>query len=337
MENRWSAKKIDDRHESKSDVAKTTTKTKTAIMATFLILVCAIMASPMLLSNALNAQAQTANQGLAGTTFPPPVFNTIRSQPAYVVNIPFSSEGKAVFEPKEISIPTGMTVIWFNNDRGQHTVTTINNSSYSPPEAFDSGGILGSGGSFIHQFNTPGKYLYSDQFNPSVHGIVNVGSAVEQGKNFNMYVGGINSLPFNANKSQSVVLSFIPKTVKFPPVISLTYNVTLLDSTGKALYSHTYDDSDGILDLELVPIHKNMQPGSNTATLATSQKQFTTWGPDFIGQEEFNADGVFHISGPILVQNSPYSVAVSIVASSNGDLPHPISETFALPAVTGGQ
>jgi plastocyanin len=335
MKNRWSTKKIDDHHESNSVVATTITKTKTktAIMTTSLILASAIIASPLLLSNALNAQAQS----LAGTTFPPPVFNTIRSQPAYVVNIPFSSEGKAVFEPKEISIPTGMTVIWFNNDEGQHTVTTISNSSYSPPAAFDSGGILGSGGSFINQFNTPGKYLYSDQFNPSVHGIVNVGSAVEQGKNFNMYVGGISSLPFNANKSQSVVLSFVPKTVKFPPVISLTYNVTLLDSTGKPLYSHTYDDSDGILDLEIVPIHKNIQSGSNTATLATSQKQFTTWGPDFIGQEEFNADGVFHISGPILVQNSPYSVAVSIVASSNRDLPHPISETFALPAVTGGQ
>jgi plastocyanin len=333
MENQWSAKKIDDRHGSKSGVAATTTKTKTAIMTTSLILASTIIASPLLLSNALNAQAQS----LAGTTFPPPVFNTIRSQPAYVVNIPFSSEGKAVFEPKEVSIPTGMTVIWFNNDGGQHTVTTISNSSYSPPEAFDSGGILGSSGSFIHQFNTPGKYLYSDQFNPSVHGIVNVGSAVEQGKNFNMYVGGISSLPFNANKSQSVVLSFVPKTVKFPPVISLTYNVTLLNSTGKPLYSHTYDDSDGILDLELVPIHKNIQSGPNTATLATSQKQFTTWGPDFIGQEDFNADGVFHISGPILVQNSPYSVAVSIVASSNRILPHPISETFALPAVIGGQ
>ena len=121
-----------------------------------------------------------------------------------------------------------------------------------------------------------------------------------------MYVGGINSLPFNANKSQSVVLSFVPKAVKFPPVVSLTYNVTLLDSTGKPLYSHTYDDSDGILDLELVPIHKNTQSttttNSATATAATLQKQFTTWGPDFIGQEEFNTDGVFHISGPVLVQ-----------------------------------
>jgi hypothetical protein len=87
--------------------------------------------------------------------------------------------------------------------------------------------------------------------------------------------------------------------------------------------------------LELVPIHKNIQ--STSTTTATSQKQFTTWGPDFIGQEEFNTDGVFYISGPVLVQNSPYSIVVSIVASSSRELPHPISETFALPPTTGSQ
>jgi plastocyanin len=157
-------KKISDLHKSKSVVATTTT----AIMTILMIVAAAIIASPLLLLNGLTAQAQTS-QGLAGTTFPPPIFSTIRNQPAYVVNIPFSSEGKSVFEPKEISIPTGMTVIWFNNDEGQHTVTTLHNNTYSPSEAFDSGGILGSGGSFIHQFNKPGSYVYSDQFNPSVH------------------------------------------------------------------------------------------------------------------------------------------------------------------------
>src|SRR5919199_5198103 len=204
-------KKIPDlqRVKSKSLIARTTTKK--AIMTTLLIISAATMTSPQLLLNALSVQAQTS-QGFAGTTFPPPIFSTIRGQPAYVINIPFSSEGKSVFQPKEISIPTGMTVIWFNNDEGQHTVTTLTNNTYSPPEVFDSGGILGSGGSFINQFNKPGSYVYFDQFNPSVHGIVNVGSAIEQGKNFNMYVGGISSLPFNANKSQSVVLSFVPKT-----------------------------------------------------------------------------------------------------------------------------
>jgi hypothetical protein len=149
-----------------------------------------------------------------------------------------------------------------------------------------------------------------------------------------MYIGGTNGLSFNPASAQSVVLSFVPKTVKYPLVVSLTYDVTILNSTGKPLYSRTYDDSDGILDLELVPIQKNIQ-STTIATAATSQKQFTTWGPDFIGQEEFNNDGVF--SGPVLVQNLPYSIVVSIVASSNRELTQPISDTFALPPTTGGK
>ena len=339
-----SSRTTGDIHNARKSVVatKAKTKTKTAIAAAprliiaALIVAAAIMASPLLMiSNGLNAEAQR-NQGLAGTTFPPPVFGTIRSQPAYEINIPFSSENKAVFEPKEISIPTGMTVIWFNNDQGQHTITTLRNNTYSPPQAFDSGVVPGSGGSFIHQFNQPGSYVYFDQFNPSVHGIVNVGSAIEQGKYFNMHVGGVGSIPFDPASARSVVLSFVPKTVKFPPAISLTYNVTILNSTGKPLYSHTYDDSDGVLDLELVPIHKNIQSGTNnTAAAAAPEKQFTTWGPDFIGQEQFNSDGVFHISGPVLVQNAPYSIVVSIVANSNRELQRPISEAFALPQSIG--
>ncbi|HJT47178.1 MAG TPA: hypothetical protein VJ729_03265 [Nitrososphaeraceae archaeon] len=202
-----------------------------------------------------------------------------------------------------------MTVIWFNNDQGQHTITTLPNNIYSPPQAFDSGVVPGSGGSFIHQFNQPGSYVYFDQFNPSVHGIVNVGYAIEQGKHFNMHIGGIGSIPFNPATAHSVVLSFVPKTVKFPPAISLTYNVTILNSTGKTLYSHTYDDSDGVHDLEFVPIHKDtIQSGINNTAGASLKKQFTTWGADFIGQEQFNNDGVFHISGPVLVENAPYSI-----------------------------
>lgn len=54
------------------------------------------------------------------------------------------------------------------------------------------------------------------------------------------------------------VLSFVPKTVKIPPTVALTYNVTLLNSTGKPIYSHRYDTVDGVLDLELVPTHKSL-------------------------------------------------------------------------------
>jgi hypothetical protein len=50
-----------------------------------------------------------------------------------------------------------------------------------------------------------------------------------------------------------------------------------------------------------------------------------------MGQEAVHSDGVFHISGPVLVENSPYSIQVSIVATSDRELQNPVSETFALP------
>jgi plastocyanin len=115
-------------------------------------------------------------QSFVGTTFPPPVFYTIRDQPSYEISIPFTSTGEAAFVPNAVSIPVGMTVIWFNNDNGEHSVTTLTNNSYSPPEAIDSGPIVQNGGSFIHTFNHPATYVYFDQFDPSARGSISVGS-----------------------------------------------------------------------------------------------------------------------------------------------------------------
>jgi hypothetical protein len=174
-----------------------------------------------------------------------------------------------------------------------------------------------------------------------VHGVINVGSAIETGKYFNMHIGGINSIPFNPSKARSVVLSFVPKTVSFPPTSTITYNVTIVDSTGKPMYSHTYEDDDGILDLELVPAHKSPLSSSTssastssanaTATAMANTQQFTTWGPDFIGQEAVHTTGTFHIRGPMLTQNSPHSILISIVGKDNRIFPNPISDAFLLP------
>jgi len=310
---------------------------KTSITVTafpVFLLFAAIIASPVLLSDNV-AYAQHVS-GPAGTTFPPPVFYTIRGQPSYEISIPFGGGERSMFEPHYVNIPVGMTVIWFNNDDGEHSVTTLTNNTYSPPQTIDSGTISADGGSFIHQFNTPGRYVYFDQYDPSMHGVINVGAAIEIGKYFNMHVGGINTIPFNPNKLRSVVLSFVPKTVTFPPVSDITYNITLLNSTGNALYSHTYLTSDGILDLELVPAHKSPLSSSSATisknpTAMSPAQQFTTWGPDFIGQVPTATTGTFHIKGPVLIQNSPYSIKVLIVGKDNRIFPSPISETFLLP------
>ena len=59
-----------------------------------------------------------------------------------------------------------MTVIWFNDDSALHSVTTLKNSTYSPPESIVSGPVPQDGGSFIHMFNHAGRYVYFDEFNP---------------------------------------------------------------------------------------------------------------------------------------------------------------------------
>lgn len=254
----------------------------------------------------------------AQTTFPPPLFLQLRSIPSYAVTIPFSTSGNSPYQPSEIAIPVGMTVVWFNDDDGEHTITSAQNSSIPSPEALDSGPIQGMGGSFIHTFTKQGIYNYYDQVNPSVKGRLIVGGPTEEGKNMNMIVGG--KLPFDPKEPNRILLSFVPKTIHFPPTTSITYNVMISNSSGKPIFSHTYVDDDGILDMELVPAHSS-----------TISRTFTTWGPDFIGEEGYRTTGTFHIMGPILVTDQLYSITVSIVGSDNTIFTNPPTDTFDLP------
>ena len=294
------------------------TKTKVnSCKFVIVILMAAIMTtSTIVYSNGLFLP--TVNAQTPGVTFPPPLFGTIRSQPAFEVNIPYSAQNATTFSPMHISIPTGMTVIWFNNDDNPHTIATYSNSSYSPPQSFNSGPILGDGGTFIYNFNQPGKYLYGDpQSNSSSFAVVDVGANTVHGSNMNMIAGGINTLPFDPTKSKSVVLSFVPTTVGIPPATSITYNVALLNSDKKVIFSKNFDDADGILDIDLVPTHKNVT-------------EFTTWGPDFISQEKFATTGVYHISGPVLVSKEPYYIHVSIISKDDQVFDNPPSDVFQL-------
>jgi hypothetical protein len=106
--------------------------------------------------------------------------------------------------------------------------------------------------------------------------------------------------------------------------------VSISNSTGKPIFNHVYDDDDGILDIELIPTHsKNI---SNTVkNVSKTAPEFTTWGPDFISQDlPFRTTGTFHIRGPVLVENSPYNVTVSLVSKDNQIFANPILDTFTL-------
>lgn len=255
----------------------------------------------------------------------PSGYQQAREDPSYAITIPFDDSGNSQFEPQTISIPANMTVIWFNEDDSPHSVTINSSSSVPDSEKFDSDAISPKDGSFFHQFTVPGVYDYYDSLHPSLKGRINVGGEFEPGKNMDMQVGG-DALPFDAAKVGRITFSFVPKdnVTAIPPTLSITYNVTIANSTG-VLYSNQFEDSDGILDLELIPTNRSL---SNQ----TAPSHFLTWGPDLTDQEGVASDGTYHVQGPVLVKNEDYSISVSIVAIDNAIQSPPPGDTFLLPS-----
>ena len=253
----------------------------------------------------------------------PPGYEQARKSPSYAVTIPFSNSGPSQFEPNVISIPANMTVIWFNEDDTPHSVTVnASSSNVLASGLFDSDLIDPNGGSFTHQFKLPGIYDYYDKATPSSKGRIRVGEEFESGKNMDMLVGG-NALPFEAGKVGRTTFSFVPKSnvTMIPPSLSITYNVTIANSTD-TLYSNNFEDSDGILDLELIPSHKSF--------LNQTTPRFISWGPDLVDPEVLASDGTYHIEGPVLVKNSDYTIRVSIIAIDRVAQPSPPSDNFSL-------
>jgi plastocyanin len=261
----------------------------------------------------------------------PSGYEQAREDPSYAIDIPFSELGYSPFEPSSISIPANMGVIWFNDDDSQHSVT-FNDTS---PEAIDSGDI-GPGGIFIHKFSMPGTYDYYDSANPQSKGRINVGGEFESGQYMNMLVGG-DALPFEAGKVGRTTFSFVPNdnVTTIPPSLSITYSVTIASSNGTQLYSNQFDDSDGILDLELIPSSSRSLSSTNQTTLSnqTTAPNFVSWGPDLTDQESVASDGAYHVQGPVLTENEDYTITVSITSIDNAAQPQPLSDDFLLPSV----
>ena len=274
----------------------------------------------------------------------PSGYEQAREDPSYAINIPFSELGFSPFEPSEISIPANMTVIWFNEDESPHSVT-FNDTSPEPIEP----ATIASGGFFIHKFTVPGTYDYYDSENPSAKGRIKIGAEFEPGQNMNMLVGG-DALPFEAGKVGRTTFSFVPNenVTTIPPTLSITFNVSIADSTGTQLYSNQFDDSDGVLDLELIPTSSDRsslsnqtgeggggganQTGGTSNQTAAQPPHFITWEPDLTNQEGTASDGAYHVQGPVMTENQDYTITVSITSIDDAVQSQPPSDDFILPS-----
>src|SRR5688500_15293247 len=325
------------------------TSTLSPVFATTSTSLAQDLPSPSSITEGISGLLQQIEEFLA-----PSGYEQAREDSSCAINIPPTELGYSQFEPSDISIPANMGVVWFNDDDSQHSVT-FNDTS---PEAIDPGTIA-PGGFFIHKFSTPGIYEYYDDQNPSAKGRINVGGEFESGQYMNMLVGG-DALPFEAGKVGSTTFSFVPNdnVTTIPPSLSITYNVAIADSTGTELYSGQFDDSDGILDLELIPSSRSLSSSSSsnqtTTTTASSNQtasssssnqtspsasnqttpsSFVTWGPDLTDQEGVASDGVYHVQGPVLTENEDYTITVSISSIDDTIQAQPPSDDFLLPSV----
>lgn len=73
------------------------------------------------------------------------------------------------FQPQNVNVKVGDTVVWTQQDSVQHTVTIV-----SGPESFDSG-LLSQGQTFRYTFTKPGTYAYKCTPHPGMTGQIFVG------------------------------------------------------------------------------------------------------------------------------------------------------------------
>jgi plastocyanin len=301
-----------------------------------------------------------------------PLPSELEHQPSYSVRIPYGvgqTDYSVGYDPSQVAIPAGMSVVWFNDDLNPHTVTTIS----SAPEQFDSG-IIPPGGFSVMTFTKPGLYIYYDKMNPSIEGSIIVGDLVHLGRNIEMRIGG--NLPFEFTELGRLVLSFIPYQITLPPPLDMTYNITIYNGTmDNIIYSRQFGDIDGILDLEIIPVkglkgipqqikqsnitneitneggegnittfakqnsekadlsnNKNTPPAmlSNTSSIPLSKSTVKT--TTYGPDLSAPITGTYHIEGPILVEPNDYIIKVELTSIDGKSLSKPIEDIFLLPA-----
>ncbi|HZD33565.1 MAG TPA: hypothetical protein VE130_00025 [Nitrososphaeraceae archaeon] len=163
------------------------------------------------------------------------------------------------FSPSSLSISTGDTVKWINDDNVEHSVTSLLfKSDIIPPFSNQ------SSRAFEFKFEQPGTYVYVDRLHPYMAGVILVDVTQSQRQLISTTGEFIDikvEIPRNAAYKNNYGPSFIPTNTFIPSNANLTW-------TNQDYVAHTATSAEGSFDTEAIlpgqskTIKLNHNPGT---------------------------------------------------------------------------
>jgi plastocyanin len=284
-------------------------------LSTILLATVAVLSSISVLL--LISLTNTTAQGQLGLT---PIPTSQETLPTYVVRIPPGAamrDSPIHYYPDNIAIPSGITVVWFNDDPGQpHTVTSGEFGSKASGAFFNSGIIPYTAG-FQHTFDGTRKVIYHCEIHPWRIGVVSVSNAFVQGQNFILASGTGQIL--NLTQHPRTLLDIKPITVRSEKTTPITYTIAIIEknrnnntvpSPATTFSRSFFSLGNNDLQLELIP-----RPDRNTTV---------TYGPDFTDP----ITGAYHVEGNFMKPGNDYTIRTEITAIGSQILSQRISDDF---------
>lgn len=230
----------------------------------------------------------------------------------FVVRMPPGAyqQGNVYYNPADIAVPAGTTVVWFNDDPNQiHTVTSGNAGEEDAGNVFDSG-FMNEGTFFQYTFDAAGDFPYFCMVHPYMVGSVSVSEAFEQGHNFKITYG--TGPVFDFTEHERTLLNIEPTSMEIPDDEPVTYQLTILRD-GDEVFSEEFRTLGGNLQIELVP--------------TDGQTQVT--GPDISDP----VIGAYHIQGSFLKEVGSYTVRAEITELFSQPPEEEIGDDFGIQVV----
>ena len=236
--------------------------------------------------------------------------------PTYIIHIPpgaVSSTKSNHFFPDTISIPSGTTISWFNDDPGQiHTVTSGLPKSSFAGKLFNSG-VIPDGSFYQYTFDIVGTYKYHCLLHPYMTGTVHTSSSYQLGNNFKLTSGasilldnnGLPKMTLNKTQYNRTLFNFQPHDIAVDPSMPVIYKLKISNDNG-LLYENNFQVLGGkSLQVELI---------SSNAT------GFNTYGPDVTDP----ITGAYHVEGNF--GNGNYTLSLQLISVGSQQISNVVDE-----------